>query len=363
MVDDKLAQLNVLIIGKTGVGKSTLVNSIFGESITEEGLGKPVTQKIHKIEKMGMPISIYDTPGLELGGNNSADNLLKEMVKLVRTCNTSGDQSQMIHCVCYCINTLLSKIEPAELEFLKNFIEKTKKYNIPIIVVLTQALQKNCVTELKREIEQEKLSIVQVIPVLAKDYHVDGQGIIKAFGVDKLIDIMFSVLPDDQKDTFAAIQMSNLDLKQKAAYKAVKIVAAAAATTGAVPIPFSDAALLIPTQVTMLMHITTIFHIPIQKAALTTIATMAIGTMGTTFIGKTVVSNIFKMIPGIGTVTGGAISATTAAFLTTALGNAYIKILIKISKGEMRVSDLTTKEGQKILKQELNTQLREKRDR
>ena len=56
MVDDKLAQLNVLIIGKTGVGKSTLVNSIFGESITEEGLGKPVTQKIHKIEKMGMPI-------------------------------------------------------------------------------------------------------------------------------------------------------------------------------------------------------------------------------------------------------------------------------------------------------------------
>ena len=188
MVDDKLAQLNVLIIGKTGVGKSTLVNSIFGESITEEGLGKPVTQKIHKIEKMGMPISIYDTPGLELGGNNSADNLLKEMVKLVRTCNTSGDQSQMIHCVCYCINTLLSKIEPAELEFLKNFIEKTKKYNIPIIVVLTQALQKNCVTELKREIEQEKLSIVQVIPVLAKDYHVDGQGIIKAFGVDKLID-------------------------------------------------------------------------------------------------------------------------------------------------------------------------------
>ena len=34
MVDDKLAQLNVLIIGKTGVGKSPLVNRIFGESIT-----------------------------------------------------------------------------------------------------------------------------------------------------------------------------------------------------------------------------------------------------------------------------------------------------------------------------------------
>ena len=49
MVDDKLAQLNVLIIGKTGVGKSTLVNSIFGESITEEGLGKPVTQKLSLI--------------------------------------------------------------------------------------------------------------------------------------------------------------------------------------------------------------------------------------------------------------------------------------------------------------------------
>ena len=49
---------------------------------------------------------------------------------------------------------------------------------------------------------------------------------------------------------------------------------------------------------------------------------------------KKIVSNIFKMIPGVGTIAGGAISAATAATLTTALGETYIVILGQIAKGK-----------------------------
>ncbi len=35
---------NILIAGKTGVGKSTLINSIFQGNLAETGQGKPVTQ-------------------------------------------------------------------------------------------------------------------------------------------------------------------------------------------------------------------------------------------------------------------------------------------------------------------------------
>ena len=38
--------LNIVIIGKTGVGKSTLINTIFGQKLAETGIGKPVTQAI-----------------------------------------------------------------------------------------------------------------------------------------------------------------------------------------------------------------------------------------------------------------------------------------------------------------------------
>ena len=46
-----LKKLNIIIIGKSGVGKSTLINSLFRGNFAETGLGKPVTQEIRKIEK------------------------------------------------------------------------------------------------------------------------------------------------------------------------------------------------------------------------------------------------------------------------------------------------------------------------
>ena len=50
-----LKKLNIIIIGKSGVGKSTLINSLFRGNFAETGLGKPVTQEIRKIEKQDYP--------------------------------------------------------------------------------------------------------------------------------------------------------------------------------------------------------------------------------------------------------------------------------------------------------------------
>ena len=39
-----LGRFNLAIFGKTGVGKSTLINAIFGEEVARTGIGEPVTQ-------------------------------------------------------------------------------------------------------------------------------------------------------------------------------------------------------------------------------------------------------------------------------------------------------------------------------
>ena len=48
-----MERVNILIIGKTGAGKSTLINGVFRDKIAETGIGKPVTQHLKKISKEG----------------------------------------------------------------------------------------------------------------------------------------------------------------------------------------------------------------------------------------------------------------------------------------------------------------------
>lgn len=77
-----LKKLNIIIIGKSGVGKSTLINSLFRGNFAETGLGKPVTQEIRKIEKQDYPLAIYDTPGFELS-KSQQDNVKDEIMAII----------------------------------------------------------------------------------------------------------------------------------------------------------------------------------------------------------------------------------------------------------------------------------------
>lgn len=39
-----LKTLNIIVVGKTGVGKSTLMNGVFRDNLAETGMGKPVSR-------------------------------------------------------------------------------------------------------------------------------------------------------------------------------------------------------------------------------------------------------------------------------------------------------------------------------
>ena len=96
--------------------------------------------------------------------------------------------------------------------------------------------------------------------------------------------------------------------------------------TGAIPIPFADAPLLIAQQVAMMAAINKIFEFDVSKDALKSLAVAALGVGGATVVGKTIASNLLKLVPGAGTAAGIAISAGTAGVVTLALGKAYIQV-------------------------------------
>ena len=339
-----LNTLNIIVAGKTGVGKSTLINAVFRDKLAETGMGKPVTDHMRKISKKGIPLAIYDTKGFELG-RDVQQQVKQEVMETISKGLATQDINKAIHCIWYCINTASNRVEPEEIEWLKELSKENQITQVPIIVVLTQSFSKKNADAMRKMILNENLDVVQVVPVLAEDYEIDEAYVARSYGLDVLIHVMGEALPDELMDTLQNVQIASLAEKKKRAQAAIATATLAAAGEGAAPIPFSDCALLIPTQLGMIASITVIFGFDVNKSILTAFLSSTLGSGGATLLGKTVVSNLVKLIPGVGTIAGGAISAATAGVLTAALGEAYSGIMTLVFNGEMSIDDLGTKRG------------------
>lgn len=351
-----LKMLNIIVAGKTGVGKSTLINNVFRENMAEVGIGKPVTAHIRQICKEGMPLTIYDTRGFELGKDVQSE-VKKEIIYTINKGYASKDINQVIHCIWYCINTASNRIEPEEIKWLKELSEENNVAQVPIIIVLTQSISKKKAEAMRKSLLDENLDVVQIVPVLAEDYEIDEDYIVKAYGLDTLIEIMAQVLPEEVKDSLMHVQIACLAEKKKRARAAVAAASSAAMTAAAAPIPVADSIVLVPTQITMIASITVIFGYDISRSAIMAILSSTLGAGGATLLGKTVASSLLKLIPGAGTVAGGAISAGTAGAITAALGMAYIGIMELVYKGEMSIDDLGTAKGKEKMSELFKEQL------
>ncbi len=315
---DKMPIINSIVMGKTGVGKSTLINSIFEEDIMETGSGRPVTDRIKMIEKEGYPIRLYDTRGLELE-KRGQDEAINEVKMILKEKAQTGNPEEFIHYIWYCINSRSNRVEEFELEL----IERISRYS-EVIVVLTQSIGNNW-KELEKKLIERNLPISNIIPILSKDYEITDVQKIDAFGVEKLIE---KSIENIDKANAKAAAYSKFELVEKKAVQAKKVIkkhVGLAFGTGITPIPFQDAMLLVPNQILMINRINKEMGLNLDKESIKLLVAGLGGTIGATAVGRTAVSSAFKMIPGIGTVAGSAISGSTAAFLTSALGLAYIE--------------------------------------
>ncbi len=340
-----LGTVNIIVAGKAGVGKSTLINAVFKDNLAETGVGRPITKGIREVSKDGIPVRIIDTQGFEIG--EQAQETIQSVQNEIRRRNGEKDPNRHIHVAWLCILEASRRIEKAEEEFVKMLTDS----QVPVIAVITQASNDQ---GFRREVLQVLPTIKNAISVLASPIALDeSDHIIQSKNLDKLIDLTTEVIPEAHRNALAAANRVNLKQRLDRSRAAVAAAAASAGVMGAVPIPFSDTVTIIPIQVTMLATISAIWGLPLSKAFLgTLISGTSAGGLGTV-VGRTVVGQLLKLIPGAGSIAGGVINATTAAVLTTAFGEAYIRALTQLMKDDLD-RDITAEEVRKKLSEELS---------
>lgn len=335
----EMAPMNIMLIGKTGVGKSTLINHIFRENLAETGIGAAVTEHLVKINKDKVPLNLYDTKGLEL--TLASQKIVQTEVQetLVRL-NEQGDVRDRIHCVWFCISAGSHRLEETE----KNWIQGLAS-QVPVIVVLTQSVDMKGAWALAEYIKAQCPGISDVIPLLAQAVEV-GQYTLGSFGLKELIGMTYAVVPEEVKRAFINAQRVDIEKKAEMAGRWARRFVLETFTVGFIPIPFADAPIIAASQVTMIAKITSIFGLSYDKAMLTSVLGVMPGVGGAVVTGRSVSSGLLKLVPGAGTVVGGAISGGTASAITSAMAAVYINVLKEVAHREY--------DGKKVVPQELH---------
>lgn len=318
-----LGTFNLAVFGKTGAGKSTLVNAIFGRDVARTGLGQPVTKGLVYHRHPDGFLGLYDSEGFETG---TAGDVILEGLKTLVADHGARPVDQRIHAAWYLVRWSDRRFEGAQAEFVRGL----HSVGLPVIVVMAQVPTRDGVIhpdalEFARYIEGLGLPLAPSGRVVLTNALVDDFSGAPVFGLQHLLDATYEVVPEVAERALTAAQVLDIGRKKKVVAGIVNQAAVIAAGIGATPIPFADAALLIPNQVTMIARITAAYGLPPSRSRAMAAAGSIVLTGGATMAGKYAVTNLMKFVPG-GAIAGSAVSATVAASLTKAVGLAWSRV-------------------------------------
>jgi predicted GTPase/uncharacterized protein (DUF697 family) len=341
----KIKAPNILVVGATGTGKSSLINAVFGSKLADVGVGFPVTKDFNFYSN-GL-VNIYDSAGYELDEGSSFVN---NIFKFLDEKQTAGIEEQ-IHIVWYVINAASARVQ--EFDFV--IIQKIWQYGIPTIIILSQAdrASNEEITGVKDALKDFHLTNSDdVIEVSASPLIVRGKPICEPFGLEELVAKTLKQLPEIYADAVRIAQVVNLKSKRKLAWKLITAAAAASFGSAFIPIPGASTGANLAVQASLVVSIAAVYGFGDSRKFLQqtyeSVSTRTLVSFTGTTLGLDVLRSLIPLV-------GSAIAGGTAATVIVITGIAYASTFEAMTRDHIDPQD--SKETQKFLIENFQKQL------
>ena len=350
---------NVLVIGNSGVGKSTLINAVLGEEKAETGWGeKGTTEKLKTHENKDIPFRIIDTIGFVPSrmGKNKA---IKAVQNWSEKSAKEGNSNTQISVIWICIEGTSRKLFPETIKSISKAIKIWK--SVPVIVVITKSYsepdRKYNIEMVYNAFDKQKRyskNLRKVIPVVAEQFILNDSAFAPTEGISELIKATNDLMPAGIKAAKADIAAFNFKRKRAFAHGLVGMSTSAAVVVGAVPIPYSDAFFLLNIEKTEIYGLARIYEISKNEESNrffnSIIEAGAIGVAAKNGL------NALKAIPRIN-LGASVLNGIVAGSIVAALGEVTIYAFEQVYQGKKSVTDIEWIE--KVIDAKFSTQYME----
>ena len=333
---------NVVVVGNSGVGKSTLINSLLQSYEAETGIGEATTKNIRVHENDALGFRLIDTIGFEPGFLNQ-NKAISALRKWSKNSIKNDEKEQQINLIWYCIDGTSRKMFRKNIEMLSRATSVWP--SVPIIVVITKSYSKperdDNVRMVWRAFENSKklsANLKAVIPVVADTYRIDEELNINVVpdGLGELLAETVKYLPEGLNASERDKKNFYLQQKRMLAHSVVGASTVAGVTVGLVPIPFPDGTILTPLEVGEIKSLSKIYELEYDKNTELFQTIVNAGTAG--IIAKSAL-NAIKAIPGLN-IAGEVLNAIVAGTIVAGLGEGSIYVFEQIYTGQKSIQDI-----------------------